>query len=58
MEIKGMVLQRIEGEDFIDLDYFGKILAKALLIIYFKKFRKSHYKKRRIKNYRRLCKWL
>lgn len=52
MEMKGLALEKLEGEDFIDLDYFGKLLAKALLIIYFKKFRKSHYKKRRIKNYK------
>lgn len=53
MEMKGLALEKLEGEDFIDLDYFGELLAKALVIAYVLKFRKSNYKKRRIKNYRR-----
>lgn len=54
MEMKGMALQKIEGEDFIDLDYFVELVEKSLVIFYAYKFRKSNYKKRRSKNYRRV----
>ena len=48
-----MVLQGIESDDFERLNYILELLPKAFEIIYNRKFKKSNYKKRRIKNYRR-----
>lgn len=52
--MKFMALEKIEGGNFIDLDYFEELVVRALIKLHFDKFRKSHYKKRRIKNYRRI----
>lgn len=53
METIGMVLQGSESDDFERFNYILELLPKVFEIIYNRKFKKSNYKKRRSKNYRR-----
>ena len=53
----GMALQGSESDDFARFNYILELLPKAFEIIYNRRFKKSNYKKRRSKNYRRRFKW-